>query len=195
MCCSNLCPAPDSANLCTQSLTRAKQAPINIYGAVLERVESFKFLGVQITRKLSWFKYTKTVVKRPRQNLFSLRRLKGFGMCPQILNHFYSCTIESILTVCITAWYGNWSLSNRKTLQKVVGTAQNITGAKLSAFRELYNNRQYQRKAYEIVRDSSRSSHRLFSLLPHGKRYQSAKSRTKRLLNSFYPQAMRLLNN
>ena len=43
---------------------RAKQAPINIYGAVVERVESFKFLGVHITNELSWSKHTKTVVKR-----------------------------------------------------------------------------------------------------------------------------------
>ena len=41
--------------------------------------------------------------------------------------------------------------------------------------------------------DSSHPGHRLFSLLPHGKRYRSAKSRSKRLLNSF-PQAIRLLN-
>uniref|UniRef100_A0A8C7FW78 DENN domain containing 4B n=1 Tax=Oncorhynchus kisutch TaxID=8019 RepID=A0A8C7FW78_ONCKI len=37
--------------------------------------------------------------------------------------------------------------------------------------------------------DSSYLSHRLFSLLPHGKWYRSAKSRSKRLLNSFYPQS------
>ena len=66
------------------------------------RVESFKFLGVHITNKLSWSKYTKTVVKRARQNLFPLRRLKRFGMGTQILNRFYNCTIESILTGCIT---------------------------------------------------------------------------------------------
>ena len=43
-------------------------------------------------------------------------------------------------------------------------------------------------------KDSSHHSHGLFSLLPRGKRYLSAKSRSKRLLNSFYPQAIRLLN-
>ncbi|KAK6293977.1 hypothetical protein J4Q44_G00348070 [Coregonus suidteri] len=31
---------------------------------------------------------------------------------------FYSCTIESILTGCITAWYGNCSASDRKALQR-----------------------------------------------------------------------------
>uniref|UniRef100_A0A8C7HJ22 Cartilage associated protein n=1 Tax=Oncorhynchus kisutch TaxID=8019 RepID=A0A8C7HJ22_ONCKI len=42
---------------------------------------------------------------------------------------------------------------------------------------------------------SSHPSYRLFSLLPHSKWYRSAKSRSKRLLNSFYPQAIRLLNS
>ena len=43
---------------------RAEQAPINIDGAAVELVESFKFLGVHITNKLSWSKQTKTVVMR-----------------------------------------------------------------------------------------------------------------------------------
>ena len=75
-----------------------EQAPINIHGAVMERVESFKFLGVHITNELSWSKHTKTVVKRARQNLFPLGRLKRFGKGPQILKRFNSCTNESILT-------------------------------------------------------------------------------------------------
>ena len=37
---------------------RAKQAPININRAVVERVERFKFLGVHITNRLSWSKHT-----------------------------------------------------------------------------------------------------------------------------------------
>ncbi|XP_070301091.1 uncharacterized protein [Salvelinus sp. IW2-2015] len=122
-----------------------------------------------------------------------LRKLKRFGMGPEILKRFYSCNIESILTGCITAWYGNCSASDRKALQRVVRTAQHITGAKLPAIQDLYT-RRCQRKALKIVNDPSHPSHRLFSLLPHCKQYRSCKSRTKRLLNSFYPQAIRLLN-
>ena len=72
---------------------RTEHAPILIYGAVVEQVESFKFLGVHITNKLTW---SKTVVKRAQQNLFTRRRLKRFGMGPQILKMFYSCTIEGM---------------------------------------------------------------------------------------------------
>ena len=84
-------------------------------------------------------------------------------------------------------------LSLRQKATTVVHTAQSITGAKLPAIQDLYT-RRCQRKALKIVKDPSQPSHRLFSLLPHGKRCQRAKSRTKMLLNSFYPQAIRLLN-
>ncbi|TQW86691.1 alkylated DNA repair protein domain-containing protein, partial [Clostridioides difficile] len=105
-----------------------EHAPILIDGAVVEQVESFKFLSVHITNKVSWSKHTKTVVKRARQSLSPLRRLKRFGMGPPILKTFYSCTIKRILTGCITVWYGNCSASDRKALQRVVSTAQYITG-------------------------------------------------------------------
>jgi hypothetical protein len=58
-------------------------------------------------------------------------------MHPQILKRFYSYTIESILTGCITAWYGNCLASDIKALQRVVETAQYITGAKLPAIQDL----------------------------------------------------------
>ena len=127
------------------------------------------------------------------QSLFPLRRLKRFGMGPQILKKLYSCTIESILTGCITAWYGNCSASDLKALQRVVCKAQFITGAKLPAIQDLYT-RRCQRNDQKTVKDYSHPSHRLLSLLPHGKRYLSAKSKPKRLLNRLYPQAIRLLN-
>jgi gmma-aminobutyric acid receptor subunit gamma len=72
-------------------------------------------------------------------------------MGPQILKRFYSCSIESILTGCIIAWYGNCSASDHKALQRVVRTAQYITRVKLPAIQDLYT-RRCQRKALKIVR-------------------------------------------
>ena len=97
-------------------------------------------------------------------------------MGPQILKRFYSCTIESI-----TAWYVNYSASDRK---------RHYT--KLPAIQDLYS-RRCQRKALKVVKDSSHPSNRMCSLSPHGKQYRSIKSRSKRNLNSFYPQDIRLL--
>jgi hypothetical protein len=136
----------------------------------VERVESFKFLSVHIAKQLTWSTHTHTVVKRARQRLFPLRRLKRFDVGPQLLKKFYSCTIESILTVCITTWYGNCKASNCKALQRVMSLTHYITGTELPAIQDLYT-RRCQKKAFKMVKDSSPPSHRLFSLLPHGKRY------------------------
>ena len=86
---------------------RAEHAPIDINGAVMERVESHKFLGVNITKELSWSIQTNTVMKKARQCLFPLRRLKRFDMGPQIFKKFYSYNIKSILTDYINVWYSN----------------------------------------------------------------------------------------
>ena len=136
------------------------------------------------------YKHTKTVVKRARQPFPP----QGFVMGPQILKRFYSCTTESILTGFITDWYGNCSASDCKALHRIVRTAQYIPGAKLPTIPDIYT-RRCQRKAKKMVKDSSHPSHRLFSLLLHSEQYRRDKSRSKRLLNSFYPQAIRLLNS
>ena len=117
---------------------KAEYVPIHIDRAVVEWVQSFQFLGVHITKDLSWSKHTNTVVKRTQQHLFPPRKLKRFCMGPQILKKFYSCTIESFLTGCITSWYGNCLASDRKVLKRLVRTSQYITGAELPDIQNLY---------------------------------------------------------
>jgi hypothetical protein len=57
-----------------------EHAPIHFDAAVVERVESFKFVRVHITWELTWSTHTNTVMKKARQRLFPLRRLKIFGI-------------------------------------------------------------------------------------------------------------------
>ena len=83
----------------------AEHIPILIDRAVMELVGGFKFLGVHITKELSWSTHINTVVNRARQRFFPLKRLTRFGMGPQILKESYSCTIESLLPGYITAWH------------------------------------------------------------------------------------------
>ena len=63
--------------------------PIHINGKEVERVASFKFLGVHISEDLSWTLNTSSLVKKAHQHLFFLRRLKKAHLSPQILENFY----------------------------------------------------------------------------------------------------------
>ncbi len=50
-------------------------------------------------------------------------------------------------------------------------------------------------KANSIVKDPTHPSDSLFQLLPSGRRFRSIRARSARLLNSFFPQAVRALNS
>jgi gmma-aminobutyric acid receptor subunit gamma len=137
--------------------------PIHIEKTAVEKVESFKFLSVHITDKLKWSTHTDSVVKKVQQRLFNLRRLKKLGLAPKTLN-FYRCTIESILLGCITAWYGTCTARYLRALQRVVQSAQRITGGKVPALQDIYSNRCH-RKAKKIIKDNNHLSHYLFTPL------------------------------
>ncbi|KAI4895256.1 hypothetical protein NFI96_000433 [Prochilodus magdalenae] len=103
-----------------RKLQKGGHSPLYIInGAEVERVSSIRFLGVYLSDDLTWSLYTNKVVRSARQCLFFLRRLRKFGLPPDILTNFYRCTIESILTACITVWYGSCTAYNRKALKRV----------------------------------------------------------------------------
>ena len=81
----------------------------------------------------------------------------------------------------------DWLITARQMEERIIGD-------KLPAIKDLFS-RRCQRKAIKMFKDSSHPRHGLFSLLPHAKRYRCTKSGTNRTMNSFYPQAVRLLNN
>ncbi len=69
--------------------------------------------------------------------LISNTRLRASLPLP-ILTTFYRGTIESVLTSCITVWYGNCSAADRKTLQQTVNTAAKIIGAPLPSILDIF---------------------------------------------------------
>jgi len=85
-----------------------------------------------ITNNLSRSLQADAIVKKPHQRLYFLRRLRKFGKPTPTLTNFYRCTIESILSGCITAWYGSCSVQDLNKLQKVVNEAQSIADLSLS---------------------------------------------------------------
>ncbi|KAI2645711.1 RNA-directed DNA polymerase from mobile element jockey [Labeo rohita] len=139
---------------------RGSHEPIHINGMAVEPVSSFKFLGTHISEDLSWTTNTSSLVNKAHQRLFFLRTQLSLA----ILVNFYRCTIESILTNCVTVWYGSCSVAERKALQQVVKTAQRIIGTPLPAIEDIQK-KHCMRGARSILKDDSHPAHKLFSLL------------------------------
>ncbi len=126
--------------------------------------------------------------------LYFLRKLRRARAPTPIMCTFYRGTIESILTSCITVWYGTCNASCRKSLQRIVRAAEKIIGVSLPSLQDIYSTR-LTRKDLCIAGDPTHPSHSFFSLLPSGRRLRSLQARTSRLKDSFIHQAVRKLNS
>ncbi|KAK3511895.1 hypothetical protein QTP70_027482 [Hemibagrus guttatus] len=103
----------------------------------VEIVKSTKFLGVHLAENFTWSLNTTSISKKAQQCLYVLWRLRKAYLPPPILTMFYRGTIESVLSSCITAWFGNCTVSDRKTLQRTVRTAEEIIGVSLPSITDM----------------------------------------------------------
>ncbi len=91
----------------------------------------------------------------------------------------------------ITVWFSSATKSDLRRLQRVVRTAERIIT--LPTLQELYLSR-VSKRAGKITLDPSHPAHSLFELLSSGRRYRALSTRTTRHRNSFFPQAIHLMN-
>ena len=78
---------------------------------------------------------------------------------------YYRATIENILAYCITVWYMGCSTADRRALQRVINTAEKITGCSLPSLDVIASSR-YLSSAKNIIMDPFHPSYQLFDLLP-----------------------------
>ncbi|KAK0148821.1 putative RNA-directed DNA polymerase from transposon BS [Merluccius polli] len=164
--------------------TKAEHPPLSINGDMVEQVTGTKFLGVHISNNLSWSTNINSITKRAQQRLHFLRRLKKRNNRERF-DHGQGC---------VNLWFGSCHASDRKLLQRVVRTAEKIIGTSLPCLQDLYT-AQATRNAKCILGDPSHPSHGFFSPLPSGRRFRSISSKTTRMRDSFFPQAVRLMNS
>ncbi len=150
-------------------------------------VESFRFLGTTITQNLKWDNHIES-----QQRSYFLRQLRTFNLPQELLIQFYSAIIESVLSTSITVWFSSATKSDLRRLRRVVRTGERIIGTTLPTLQELYSSR-VSKRVGKITLDLT-SAHSLFELLPSGRRFRTLSTRTTRHRNSFFPQAIHLMN-
>ena len=65
---------------------------------VVERVNSFKFLGLTMADDLTWGTKTASAIGKAQQRLYYLRKLRRANLPQKLMMNFYHCAIESVLT-------------------------------------------------------------------------------------------------
>uniref|UniRef100_A0A8C5GZH2 Reverse transcriptase domain-containing protein n=1 Tax=Gouania willdenowi TaxID=441366 RepID=A0A8C5GZH2_GOUWI len=167
--------------------------PLTILNRELATVDSFRFLGSTISQDLKWTSHIDSTRKKAQQRMYFLRQLRKFNLPQELLIMFYTSIIQSVLCTSITVWFGSSTKLDRHRLQRIIRTAEKIIGVDLPSIQDLYLSR-VRKRAGSITADPSHPAHNLFKLLPSGRRYRSLYAKTTRHKNSFFPQAVTVIN-
>ncbi len=152
----------------------------------------FKFYFSHLRHLLCLCTHKKKTLSLLYQHLH-LRILRKNNLNWKLLVNSYCCSIESVLTYCITVRHASCSETDKRGLQRIIKTAERIIGSPLPSLNDLYNSRVLN-KVKNILKDSTHPGFHLFQLLPSGRRYRRFKSRTRRFKDSFFPRAINIVN-
>lgn len=107
--------------------TCTEHSGLCINGEEVERAESFKLFGGNISADLTWAINTFYQVREAQQRLYFLRKLKHAHLPQHLLVNFHRATTESLLIYCCTVWFARWMAEDRRVLRRALGAAEKIT--------------------------------------------------------------------
>uniref|UniRef100_A0AAV2M4V1 Alkylated DNA repair protein AlkB homologue 8 N-terminal domain-containing protein n=1 Tax=Knipowitschia caucasica TaxID=637954 RepID=A0AAV2M4V1_KNICA len=112
--------------------------PPSVMDSPITSVESFRFLGTTITQDLKWEPTISSLIKKAQQRMYFLRQLRKAKLPAQMLVQFYTAIIESILTSSITVWFAGATVRDKQRLQRIVRSAEEVTGRSLPSLQDLH---------------------------------------------------------
>jgi len=94
--------------------------PIYIKGEAVERVDTYKYLGVVFDSKLNWKENINSVLKKVNTRMYCMRKLRSSGVNSDMLVTFYNAVICSSIMFGCVCWGGNISKLDRGRLENMV---------------------------------------------------------------------------
>lgn len=92
--------------------------PLTIHGETVDIVQNYKYLGNIINDKLKVDQNVAKAYKKANQRMYFIRKLKNVHVDKTILTLFYKSIIESVVTFCISWWYGHATVCEKKDTQQ-----------------------------------------------------------------------------
>ena len=94
--------------------------PVYIKGEAVERVDTYKYLGVVFDSKLNWKENINSVLKKVNLRMYCMRKLRSFGVNSDTVVTFYNAVVCNISMPGSVCWGGNISKLDRGRLEKIV---------------------------------------------------------------------------
>jgi len=108
------------------SLAKQPIACLTIHSGDIERVDTFKLLGVTVSSDLSWEAHINTICARVAPQLYYLKQLKCTGLPADDLLYFYSTVIRPVLKYGCAVWHHDLTVARSQKLESLQKRALRI---------------------------------------------------------------------
>ena len=176
----------------------------------IERVTTFKLLGVYVADNLKWAQHVEVISSKAASRLYFLKQLKRSGASRGDLLCFYGTVIRPVLEYACPAWHSSLTAAQSKALESIQQRAIQIIFADndytlslilagldtLESRRDQLTERFYRRSVlceasclHYLLLDKRDSS--VTDRLRHAKTFELLPARTDKFRNSFLPYCLR----
>jgi len=87
------------------SLDSINLSPLSTSSGTVERVATFKLLGIHLDVNLSWYVHINSITSKASKRLYFLKQLKRAGVPQNQLLHFYTAVIRPVLEYAAPVWH------------------------------------------------------------------------------------------
>lgn len=157
---------------------------------IIERVTSYKLLGLWIDNNMKWNTNTDKIIKKAAKRLFLLKVLKSYGASSSDMKVFYIAVIRPTLEYGAQVWNGGITKEQSKEIERIQKRALRVIykeddydkALRIANIESLEKRRD--RMCIELIKKMANSDHRLHNLLPM--KVHEIRNRETRLNNQMY---------
>jgi hypothetical protein len=177
----------------------AALAPITMQNSNIERVTTFKLLGVTINNQLTWQEHVHNICQKASQRLYFLTLLRRAGIDPMDIIKVYCSIVRSVLEYAAIIWHPGLTCQQSSVIEHIQKRALKIAYPELSyetALQETNMERLDERREQQCLnffKDIQCANHKLHHYLPQNpsqrqlrrnRKFVVPKARTNRLKKS-----------
>ena len=158
-----------------------------INDSVIEKVESFKYLGTFFSNNLKWHANSDYVYGKLKQRFFAFSKFKHFRPSLAQRELFIKTIIFPVLSYNIELWYGS---ATKKEREKLTGLFYRQS---FDLDIEFFISDSIQKLATDFITDVNHILHCCY--VKGRSKFIMPKTRTNRFLKSFVPRSVQILNS
>jgi len=107
-------------------LTKLNLPPLATSSDTIQRVSSFKLLGVHIESSMCWSTHVNSILKKATSRLYFLKQLKRAGLPSHHLLHYYTSVLRPVLEYCAPVWHYALTKDQSQQIEKIQKRAIHI---------------------------------------------------------------------